>query len=134
MDQKGGTSFILAKAIKAASFHWRIRSKPIREFLQPTSQHHLPEFTGLINFYRHFVPHCTTLLQPLNALSPCTPKGNKTLQQMDTLHDDSKLSRAVTPKRLLGTLMRFPWSSSCCSTIRKCCRCSSVEELAIRRS
>ena len=47
----------------------------IRNFPQPTSQRKLREFVGLVNFYRRFIPHGATLLQPLNLLlSKSTPK------------------------------------------------------------
>ena len=37
----------------------------------PTSLRKLREFLGLINFYRRFIPHSATLLQPrTNLLSP----------------------------------------------------------------
>ena len=47
----------------------------IRSFPQPTSQRKLREFVGLVNFYRRFIPHGATLLQPLNLLlCKSTPK------------------------------------------------------------
>ena len=42
--------------------------RSIREFPQPTSQRKLRQFIGLVNFYRRFIPHCATLMQPLNEL------------------------------------------------------------------
>jgi len=40
----------------------------IRSFPQPTSQRKLRQFLGLVNFYRRFIPHCATILQPLHLL------------------------------------------------------------------
>ena len=40
----------------------------IREFTRPTSLCKLREFLGLVNFYHRFIPHCATLLDPLNNL------------------------------------------------------------------
>lgn len=39
----------------------------IRPKVQIICNLHLWELMGLVNFYRHFVPHSTTLLQPLNS-------------------------------------------------------------------
>ena len=40
----------------------------IREFPRPTSLRKLREFLGLVNFHHRFIPHCATLLDPLNNL------------------------------------------------------------------
>ena len=40
----------------------------VREFPRPTTARQLREFVGLINFYHRFIPHCATILQPLNTL------------------------------------------------------------------
>lgn len=37
----------------------------IREYPQPQSARALRAFLDLVNYYRRFVPHCATLLQPL---------------------------------------------------------------------
>ena len=42
--------------------------KVIRSFPQPTSQHKLRQFIGLVNFYRRFLPACAAIMQPLNQL------------------------------------------------------------------
>ncbi len=42
--------------------------RSIRDFPQPTSQRKLRQFISLVNFYRRFIPHCATLMQPLNGL------------------------------------------------------------------
>ena len=40
----------------------------IRNFDLPTSRRQVRSFVGLINFYRRFIPNCSTLLQPLTDL------------------------------------------------------------------
>ena len=47
----------------------------IRDFPLPTSHRKLREFLGLVNFYRRFIPHCASIVHPLNALL----KGSNTL-------------------------------------------------------
>ena len=42
--------------------------RAVRDFPQPTSQRKLRQFVGLVNFYRRFIPHCATIMQPLNKL------------------------------------------------------------------
>ncbi len=44
------------------------RVEVIRDFPLPTTQRKLREFLGLVNFYRRFIPHGATTLQPLNNL------------------------------------------------------------------
>ena len=39
---------------------------------------------GLINFYRHFIPHCAATLQPLNDLLKHTKRPSDTLVWTDT--------------------------------------------------
>ena len=41
----------------------------IQDFPTPTSIKHLPRFIGMINFYGRFIPHCSTILQPLTNIS-----------------------------------------------------------------
>lgn len=50
--------------------HQGIRPLPakvevIRNFPRPSTRRQLREFLGIVNFYRRFVPHCATTLQPL---------------------------------------------------------------------
>ena len=52
----------------------------IRNFSGPTSLRKLHEFLGLVNFYHHFIPHCATLLDPLNNL--LSNPGSNTLQPL----------------------------------------------------
>ena len=43
----------------------------IQDFPAPSSLRKLREFLGLVNFYRRFIPHCASLVQPLtDLLSP----------------------------------------------------------------
>ena len=55
----------------------------IHDFPQPTTQHKLHEFLGLINFYHRFIPGCTDLLHPLNALLSSSNNGPKSLPWSD---------------------------------------------------
>lgn len=48
----------------------------IREFPLPSSQCHLRQFIGIVNFYHRFLPHCAELMQPLHSLlSSAMPKS-----------------------------------------------------------
>ncbi len=38
-------------------------------FPSPTTKRQLHRFLGIINFYRRFIPGCTTLAAPLNSLT-----------------------------------------------------------------
>jgi hypothetical protein len=40
----------------------------IRDFPQPTTLAGIRQFTGMVNYYRRFLPHCADLLQPLSDL------------------------------------------------------------------
>ena len=40
----------------------------IQDFVQPTTQHGLREFLGLVTFYHRFILNCAHILQPLNSL------------------------------------------------------------------
>ena len=52
----------------------------IREFPLPSTLRQLREFLGLVNYYHRFIPHCTTILTPLNALLKSTATNSRTLQ------------------------------------------------------
>ena len=56
----------------------------IRNFQQPTTQRQLREFLGLINFYRRFIPNCTTTMQPLHSLLNHTKRPSDSLEWTDT--------------------------------------------------
>ena len=71
--------------------------KVIQEFPQPTTHRKLREFIGLINFYHRFIPHCATVLQPLQALLP-TPKNNSN----DLQWNEAALQAFHTIKQLLA--------------------------------
>ena len=62
------------------------RVQAIREFPLPTTQRKLREFLGLINFYRRFIPHCATTLQPLNDLLKHSNRPSDMLVWTDSAH------------------------------------------------
>ena len=62
----------------------------IREFPQPSTQHKLREFLGLVNFYHRFIPQCAHTLQPLNNL---LSKHNNTKQPLQW---DDQATQAFT--------------------------------------
>ena len=51
----------------------------IQDFPQPTTLQQLWEFLGLVNFYHRFIPQCTHILTPLNALLKTTSANSRTL-------------------------------------------------------
>ena len=61
--------------------YWR---NSIREFPQPVTQRKSREFLGLVNFYRRFIPHCATTLQPLNDLLKHNHKPSDRLEWSDS--------------------------------------------------
>ena len=56
----------------------------IRKFPLPTTLRQLREFLGLVNFYHRFIPHCPTILSPLNALLKSTATNSRSLQWTTT--------------------------------------------------
>ena len=50
----------------------------IRNFPQPTSIRKLREFLGMVNFYHRFIPHCASLLTPLNRLLQASGNSPRT--------------------------------------------------------
>ena len=58
--------------------------KVIRGFPLPTTLRQLQEFLGLVNFYHRFIPHCATILSPLNALLKSTATNSRSLQWTTT--------------------------------------------------
>ena len=52
----------------------------IREFPLPSTLRQLREFLGLVNYYHRLIPHCATILTPLNALLKSTATNSRTLQ------------------------------------------------------
>ena len=56
----------------------------IRKFPLPTTLRQLREFLGLVNFYHRFIPHCATILSPLNALLKSTATNSRSLQWTTT--------------------------------------------------
>ena len=50
------------------------QSSVIRDFSQPTSQHKLQEFLGLVNFYHRFISNCAATLKRYSMTSHLEPK------------------------------------------------------------
>ena len=50
-----------------------------QEFELPERQKQLQRFLGMINYYHRFLPHCATLLSPLNDMTVSTKTTNKTV-------------------------------------------------------
>jgi len=59
------------------------RVQAIRDSLFPTTQRKLREFLGLINFYRRFIPHSASTLQPLHDLLGLFKRPSDTLTWSD---------------------------------------------------
>ena len=55
--------------------------RAIKDFPKPTTEKKLRQFLGLYNFYRKFVPNCSSVLQPLNDLL-----GKRKLNWTDNAH------------------------------------------------
>ncbi|CAK8676854.1 unnamed protein product [Clavelina lepadiformis] len=51
--------------------------KAIIDFPKPTNMRDLRRFLGMINFYRRFIPKCSTLLAPLNKMIKPSQRGKK---------------------------------------------------------
>ena len=107
-------------SITRAFVHWSAKSKPF-----VTSQH-LPKteaarVLGLVNFYRRFVPHCATLLQPLNFSS---------LAVRIVLRPSTGMTPLVQPSvtlRKLWPMPRYSCTTSGCTYVhhdRCLCGCS----------
>ena len=56
----------------------------IQDFPTPTSKRQLRRFIGMINFYRRFIPNCSTILQPLTNL--LQRKNRNISLETDALH------------------------------------------------
>ena len=77
----------------------------IQDFPAPSSLRKLCEFLGLVNFYRRFIPHCASLVQPLTYL--LSPKRTST----DSFHlSEGALSAFQDVKTALAkaTLLTHP--------------------------
>lgn len=74
----------------------------VRHFPQPPSQSKLGQFLGLINFYHGFIPGCTFILQPLNALLAGSSKGDQRLVWTHHAEETfSKIKDVLTDATLL---------------------------------
>ena len=64
----------------------------VRKFPRPNTATQLRRFTGLVNFYHRFIPHCAQILRPLNTLLP-TARSSQQLtwtKEADTAFLDIK--------------------------------------------
>lgn len=77
----------------------------ILEYPPPTSIRSLRRFLGLVNFYRRFIPTCSTLLQPLEALLS-TSQAESAALPWDTVADQA--FSAVKTKLAQATLLHHP--------------------------
>lgn len=77
----------------------------ILEYPPPTSIRSLRRFLGLVNFYRRFIPTCSTLLQPLEALLS-TSQAESAALPWDTVADQA--FAAVKTKLAQATLLHHP--------------------------
>ena len=67
---------------------------------QPENVQQLRSFLGLLNYYRKFLPHLATILQPLNELLQKGKKWNWTIgctQAVNTARDLLKTSNLLDP-------------------------------------
>lgn len=79
-----------------------IQGKGITNFPRPTLLQKLREFLGLVNFHHRFIPHCASILGPLNNLLT-TPQGkDRTLEWTEaTITAFNTIKDAVTSATLL---------------------------------
>ena len=76
--------------------------KVIQDFQQPPTLRKLREFLGLVNFYHHFIPRCTSILAPLNALLKTTSTNSRSLQwNSDATFSFQQIKDALAPATLL---------------------------------
>ena len=69
-----------------------------------TSQWQLQRFIGLVNFYRHFIPCCAELLQPLHALL-----NSKSKLQKLTWNEEAAAAFTATKEALANaTILYYP--------------------------
>ena len=77
----------------------------VRDFPQPQIQRQLRQFTGLVNFYHRFLPHCADLMQPLHTLLT----GAKTKSQTLDWNDDALAAFIATKEALAqASLLSYP--------------------------
>ena len=74
---KDSLIFLGHKVCKDGIFPTEDKIKAIKEFPLPINQKKLREYLGLINFYRRFIPNCSTLLQALTKQVTSTKKNCK---------------------------------------------------------
>ena len=77
----------------------------VLDFPQSQTQHQLCQFTGLVNFYHRFLPHCADLMQPLLALLTWAKTKSQTLNW-----NDDALAAFIATKEALAqaSLLSYP--------------------------
>lgn len=84
--------------------HYKV--KAIQDFPPPLSLLKLREFLGMINFYRRFIPHYASIIQPLTDL--LSPK--RTCRKSIQLTDDAMSAfQAIKPTLVDATLLTYPY-------------------------
>ena len=78
----------------------------IQQYPQPTTLRELRQFLGLVTFYRHFIPHCADIVQPLTDLL----SGQQTPRNRPLAMPVSAVSAFVAIKDALSaaTLLSHP--------------------------
>ena len=77
----------------------------IQDFPAPSSLRKLREFLGLVNFYRRFIPHCASHVQPLTDL--LSPKRTST-ESLQLSEDALAAFQAVKTALANATLLTHP--------------------------
>ena len=81
----------------------------IQNFEQPTSLRQLRRFIGMINYYRQFIPHCSTILAPLtDSLKNQKKKNAKITIQGEALEAFTKAKTALSQFTKLNYLKDDP--------------------------
>ena len=83
-----------------------------QEFELPELRKQLRRFLGMINYYHRFLPHCATLLSPLNDMTVSTKTTNKTVNSSNLVLEwtEDTISAFVATKDALAsaTLLAHP--------------------------
>ena len=79
----------------------------IRNYPQPTSQKHVREFQGILNFYHHFIPNCARLVHPLTSL---LSKKSKTIFSLSS--DVTEAFQKAKDALANATLLNHPVSDA----------------------
>ena len=105
--------------------------KSLQDLQPPTSLCQLRHFLGLLNYYRHFIPHCADLLSPLSNLLRNRKKKNEQIS-LDTNHlkafNEAKQNLAKTS--LLAHLSPGPQLMHQVQLLVQCCNRNSNNNLS----